>query len=112
MTDRHELGRVRAAGLSPFDIKVLSTFMETGGEFPFYVDRLKPETKAAQINGMNSLIARDLIEVDMMRSNGHRWMVRLTDEGRSLCAELEKMNAKKPVEIQMHGATPEVIKAP
>lgn len=111
LIDRHELGRMRAAGLSPFDIKVLSIFMETGGEFNFYVDRLKPETRDVQIAGMNSLIARDIIEVDTSRSNGHRWMLRLTDNGRALCAELEKMNAKKPVEVQMQGATPEVIKS-
>jgi len=108
--DRHELGRVRAAGLSPFDIKVLSTFMETGGEFPFYVDRLKPETRDAQIAGMNDLIARDLIEVDPIRSNGHRWVMRLTDNGRAICAELEKMNAKRPVEVQMQGDAPQVVK--
>src|SRR5467141_447620 len=83
-----ELGRLRAAELSPFDIKVLSTFMETGGEFPFYVDRLKPETRDSQIAGMNSLIARDLIEVITARSSGHRWVLRLTDEGRALCGEL------------------------
>lgn len=112
MIDRHALGRVRAAGLSPFDIKVLSTFMETGGEFPFYVDRLKPETRDAQLAGMNALIARDLIEVDTRRSSGHRWMLRLTDNGRAVCGELEKMSAKRPVEVQMQGDAPEVIKAP
>jgi hypothetical protein len=112
MIDRHELWRVRAAGLSPFDIKVLSTFMETGGEFPFYVDRLRPEMRDIQIAGMNALIARDIVEVDTTRSNGHRWMLRLTDNGRALCAELEKMSAKRPIEVQMQGGTPEVIKSP
>lgn len=110
MSDRFELGRIRQAGLSPFDIKVLSTFMETGGEFPFYVDRLKPETRASQIEGMNSLIARDLVEVDATRSNGHRWLMRLTGNGRAICAQLDKMNAKRPVEVQMQGETPEIIK--
>jgi hypothetical protein len=108
VSDRHGLGRVREAALSPFDIKVLSTFMETGGEFPFYVDRLRPDSRDAQITGMNSLIARDIIEVDMTRSNGHRWMMRLTDNGRGICEQLEKMNARKPVEVQMQGEMPEV----
>ena len=112
IADRHELSRLRAASLSPFDIKVLSVFMEAGGEFPFYVDRLKPTTRDAQIAGMNALISRDLIAVDTTRSNGHRWMVRLTDNGRAVCAELEKLNAKKPIEVQMQGATPELIKSP
>lgn len=109
MSDRFELNRLRVAELSPYDVKVLTTMMETGGEFPFYVDRLKPETKAMHIEGMNSLIARDVIEVDLARSGGHRWMLRLTDNGRALCAQLEEMNAKKVVAVQMHGDAPEVI---
>lgn len=104
----HELDRMRAAGLSPYDIKVLTTFMATGGEFPFYVDRLKPDVKDTHIAGMNSLIARDIVEVDATRSSGHRWMLRLTDNGRALCERLEQMNASKPVEVQMQGAVPEV----
>lgn len=103
-----ELGRLRAAGLSPFDIKVLSTFMEMGGEFPFYVDRLKPATRDLQIEGMNSLIARDVIFVDTSRSSGHRWVLCLTDNGRAICAQLEKMNAKRPVVVEMEGDTPKV----
>lgn len=109
MSDRFELDRVRTAGLSPYDIKVLSTLIETGGEFPFYVDRLKLATRDAHIAGMNALIARDIVEVDTARSSGHRWMIRLTSNGRALCEQIEKMNARKPVEVQMHGASPEVI---
>ncbi len=112
MSDRFELDRLRQAGLSPYDIKVLSTFMETGGEFPFYVDRLKDESKDLHIEGMNSLIARDIIEVDTSRSSGHRWMLRLTDNGRALCSRLEEMNARRPVEVQMHGDAAEVISKP
>lgn len=103
-----DLDRLRAASLSPFDIKVLSTAMETGGEFPFYADRLKPATKDAVIAGMNSLIERDLFAVDTARSVGHRWMLVLTDHGRAVCGELEKMNAKKPVEVTMQGDAPVV----
>jgi len=108
--DQHELGRVRQVALSPFDIKVLTTFVETGGEFPFYVDRLAPDTRDAQIAAMNSLIARDLVAVDKERSSGHRWMLRLTDNGRAVCAQLERMNAAKPVEVQMRDGVPEVVK--
>ena len=108
--NRFDLDRVRHAELSPYDIKVLSVLMETGGSFPFYVDRLKPETRDAQIAGMNSLIARDLIEVDTTQSNGHRWVLRLTDNGRAVCGQLEKMNAKRPIEVQMQGDAPEVVK--
>lgn len=109
--DQHELGRVRQVALSPFDIKVLTTFVETGGEFPFYIDRLAPDTRDAQIAAMNSLIARDLIMVDKGQTSGHRWMLRLTDNGRAVCAQLEKMNAGKPaVQVQMRDGTPEVVK--
>lgn len=109
MSDQFELGRLRAAGLSPFDIKVLSTFMTLGGEFPFYVDRLKPATRDMQITGMNSLIARDLIWVDPARSDGHRWMLCLTDNGRAVCAQLEKMSAQRSVAVEMEGTAPKVI---
>ncbi len=106
MTDRYALDRLRTMGLSPYDIKVLSTMMETGGEFPLYVDRLKLETRDTHLAAMNSMIERDLIEVDVPRSSGHRWMLRLTDNGRAVCAELEKMNARRPIEVEMHGETP------
>jgi hypothetical protein len=109
MSDRFELSRLRVAGLSPFDIKVFSTFMTTGGEFPFYVDRLKPATRDLNIAGMNLLITRDLIWVDPSRSNGHRWMLCLTDNGRAVCAQLEKMNANRPVVVEMDHDTPTVI---
>ena len=108
--DQHDLGRVRQVALSPFDIKVLTTFVETGGEFPFYVDRLAPDSRDAQVAAMNSLIARDLVVVDKERSSGHRWILRLTDNGRAVCAQLEKMNAARPVEVQMRGDVPEVVK--
>lgn len=103
-----DLDRLRSADLTPYDVKVLTTMIETGGEFPFYVDRLKPETRDYHIGGMNSMIARDLVEVDAARSSGHRWILRLTDHGRAVCAELEKMNAKRAVEVTMRGDAPVV----
>ena len=110
MSDQYELGRLRAVGLSPYDIKVLSTLMESGGEFPFYIERTAPEVRAAHVAGMDSLAKRNLIEVDENRSTVSRWILRLTDNGRAVCAQLEKMNARPLVEVQMHGTTPEVIK--
>jgi len=101
-----DLDRLRAAQLSPFDVKTLSMAIEVGGEFPFYVDRLKPETKDAVIAGMNSMIARDLLVVVTERSLGHRWVLRLTDHGRAVCAELDKMNAKKVIEVTMKDDAP------
>jgi hypothetical protein len=104
-----ELDRLRSAGLSPFDVNVLNQFMKVGGEFTFYAARLKPQTKDIVISGMNSLIARGLIEVDTNRSIDHRWMLRLTDNGRAICAKLDEMSAKPAVEVQMQGDAPRVI---
>lgn len=108
--NQFELGRIRQAQLSPYDVKVLTTMMETGGEFPFYVDRLKPEARDHHLAGMNSLIARDLIEVDPSRSQGHRWILRLTSNGRAVCEQLETMNAKSPVEVHVPVEAAELVK--
>jgi hypothetical protein len=110
VSDHRELDRVRSVGLSPYDINVLSTMMETGGEFPFYIDRVEPEMRDIHIAGMSSLANRGLIAVDEARSTTDRWILRLTDNGRAVCAQLEKMRVKPQVEVQMHGDTPEVIK--
>lgn len=108
--DKYELGRVRAVGLSPYDIKVLTVLMETGGEFPFYIERVDPKDQALHIAGMHSLALRNLIDIDQTRSTASRWIVRLTDNGRAVCTQLEKMNAKPKVEIEMHGDVPVLIK--
>ena len=106
---QHELGRVRSVGLSPYDIKVLTTMAETGGEMAFYIESTG-EMRNLHIAGMGSLANRGLIAVDEARSTPTRWVLRLTDNGRAVCGQLEKMNAKPRVEVQMHGDTPEVIK--
>lgn len=105
----HELGRLRAVALSPYDIKVLSTLVETGGEFPFYPERVAAETRAQHIAGFRSLAERDLIEIDEARSTISRWIVRLSDNGRAAYASLEKMSAKPRVEVQMDGETPRIV---
>lgn len=111
MSTPFELDRLRSAGLSPFDVNVLNQFMKVGGEFSFYVARLKPQTKDIVISGMNSLIARGLIEVDTNRSLDHRWMLRLTDNGRAVCAKLDEMSAKPAVNVTMDGRQPLVKSA-
>lgn len=111
MSDQYELGRLRAVGLSPYDIKVLTTMMATGGEFPFYIERTAPEMRALHLAGMSSLADRGLIEVDEARSTVSRWILRLTDKGRATCVQLERMNVSPTVEVRMHGDVPEVIKS-
>lgn len=99
-----ELDRLRSAALSPFDINVLKTAVEAGGEFPLYPDRLKPETRDVVVAGMNSLLARGILEIDEARSAPGRCVLRMTDHGRASYAQLEKMTVK-PVEVQMQSAT-------
>ena len=110
MTDQHGLGRLRHAGLSAFDVKVLSTMMQTGGEFGYTPGNLTKEELDRVLAGFSSLANRGLIMVDEARSTVSRWVLRLTDGGREACAQLEKMSVQPRVEVQMHGNTPEVIK--
>lgn len=111
MTNQHEMGRLRSVALSPYDINVLSTMAQTGGEFAFYIERTAPENRDRHVAGMKSLVDRGLIEIDQTRSSPTRWMLRLTASGHAVCAQLESMNAKPRVEVQMHGDTPEVVKS-
>ena len=54
---------------------------------------------------------RDLIMVDEARSTTGRIVLCLTDNGRAVCGQLEKMNAQPRIEVQMHGDVPEVVKS-
>lgn len=110
--DKHELGRVRSVGLSPYDIKVLTVMGQTGGEFPFYIERCAPEQREMHLAGMSSLANRGLIAVDEARSTTSRWILRLTDMGRAVLAQLDSMNAKPRVEVEMQGETPVVVSKP
>lgn len=112
MRDQHELGRIRSVGLSPYDIKVLTTMSETGGEFPFYIERCSPEARDLHVAGMSSLANRGLIEVDEARSTVSRWILRLTDNGRAVVSQLDKMNVQPRVEVEMRDDRPVVISKP
>lgn len=103
----HELGRLRATALSPYDIKVLTTLVQTGGEFKFYPPA---DMVAFHITAMGSMADRDLILIDEARSTTNCWVVRLSDNGRAAYAALEKMSAKPTVEVQMDGETPRIVK--
>lgn len=106
----HELGRLRAVALSPYDIKVLTTLKETGGEFPFYIERVAPETRQVHLAGMSALAERDLIEIDEARSTTARWIVRLSANGRAALESLDRMNVQPRVDVQMDGDTPRIVK--
>lgn len=111
MIDKHGLQRLRHASLSGFDVMILSNLMKAGGEFGFYTGGVAPESLPRVIAGLDSLATRDLIAVDEARSTTSRIVLRLTDHGRATCAELEKMNVKPRVEVEMHGDVPEVVKS-
>jgi len=108
--DQHGLGRLRHAGLSAFDVKVLSTLMQTVGEFGYTPGNLTKEELDRVLAGFSSLADRGLIWVDEARSTVSRWVLRLTDGGREACAQLEKMSVQPRVEVQMHGDQPEVVR--
>ena len=110
MTDQYALGRLRHAGLMAFDVKILSTLMQTGGEFGLHIEGIAEENRPRVIAGLSSLANRELILVDEARSTVSRWVLRLTDSGREACAQLEKMSVQPRVEVQMHGDTPQVVK--
>ena len=110
MTDQHELGRLRNAGLTGFDVVIMSNLMKGGGEFGFYTSGVSEEHLPRVIAGLDSLACRGLITVDERRSTTSRIVLKLTDNGRAVCSKLEEMNAKPRVEVQMHGDVPEVVK--
>lgn len=74
------------------------------------MERVTPEMRDLHIAGMSSLADRNLIVIDEARSTVNCWIIRLSDNGRAVCTQLEKMTAKPSVEVQMHGDTPEIIK--
>jgi len=108
--DQYALGRLRVAALQPFDINILSSLMKTGGEFGLLIEGVVEDKRDRVLAGLGSLCDRNLIVVDEARSTTSRIILRLTDHGRAVCAELEKMSVQPRVEVQMHGDSPEVVK--
>jgi len=110
VTDQYELGRLRHAGLSGFDVMILSNLMKAGGRFGFYTGGVAGDQLPRVIAGLGSLADRGLISVDEAQSTTSRIVLLLTANGRSVCSQLEKMSVQPRVEVQMHGDTPEVVK--
>lgn len=110
MSDQHELGRLRHAGLTGFDVMILSNLMKSGGRFGFYTGGVQEEQLPRVIAGLDAMARRNLITVDEAQSTTSRIVLVLTDNGREVCGQLEKMSVQPRVEVQMHGDTPEVVK--
>lgn len=110
MTDRHALDRIRHAALSAFDVMILTNLTKSGGEFGLYPGGIAEERLPQVMAELGSMADRDLIAVDEARSTTSRIVLKLTDYGRSVCGQLDKMSVQPRVEVQMHGDTPQVIK--
>ena len=113
MIDKHELGRLRQAAVDGFDRAVFSELMKGGGEYTYCPPNNLTKLQFDRIHaGLSSLANRGLVEIDEARSTFGQWVLRLTDNGRAVCSELERLSRQPKVEVQMHGDTPKVISKP
>ena len=90
MNSKIDRTHLRQVALTQFDIQLLSLLMRTGGEYPM------PETPEARA-GVAACGAKNLVTI--IKRNGERDRVRLTDEGRIVLAQLETMSAQPKVEV-------------
>lgn len=82
MNSKIDTAHLRQVALTGFDTQVLGLLMKCGGEYP------TPETPAARAL-LETTRAKGLIE--LVERYGERSRVRLTAEGRAVCAQLEEM---------------------
>lgn len=111
--DKHALGHLRQIQLSPFEIKTLDMVSKLGGEISWYPERVKPEVNRG-IDLMRQKQLLDLINPagqaldgdvashvsSLVAQYGTRFRLRLTDQGRSVQAQLDAMSAKPKLEVQ------------
>jgi len=81
---------LRRVGLTAFDTQVLGLLMKCGGEYPM------PQSPEA-LSRLKITCDKGLVEV-VVRF-GQRKVVRLTDEGRTVCAQLEAMSVQPKLEV-------------
>jgi hypothetical protein len=85
-----DTAHLRQVALTRFDIQLLGLLMKSGGEYPV------PETVEGRAL-VETTRAKNLVEI--VERFGERPHVRLTDEGRTVVAQLEAMNAQPKVEV-------------
>ncbi len=90
MNSKIDRAHLRQVGLTRFDIQLLSLLSKSGGEYPV------PETIEARAL-LETTRAKGLVEV--VTRFGERAFVRLTDEGRTVIAQLETMAVQPKVEV-------------
>jgi hypothetical protein len=81
---------LRQVGLTVFETKLLGLLMKSGGEYPM------PSTPEARAR-LEITRGKGLVEV--VQRFGERQFVRLTDEGRVVCAQLEAMTVQPKLEV-------------
>lgn len=97
MNQTIDRGHLRQVKLNRFDIQLLSLLFKCGGEYPY------PDTEDGQT--MVELTRQKRL-VEIVERYGERRRVRLTDEGRTVVAQLEQMAIQPKVEVNTTGALP------
>lgn len=90
MNSKINTAHLRSVGLTAFETQLLGLLMKCGGEYPM------PTTPEAR---SRLEVARRKGIVEMVERFGQRSFVRLTDEGRAVCAQLEAMAVQPKVEV-------------
>lgn len=86
-----DLAHLRKVGLNAAEVKTIGFLAKNGGETPWYPVNVKPETRAM----IDKLIEKQLVEL----ARHGRLYLRLTDQGRSVAAQLEAMDAAPKIEV-------------
>ena len=90
MNGKINTAHLRQVALTGFDTQLLWLLMQSGGEYP------APKTAEAQAL-LEMTRAKGLVEI--VQRFGARPFVRLTDEGRTVCSQLEAMAAQPKLEV-------------
>jgi hypothetical protein len=85
-----DTAHLRRVALTRFDIQLLGLLMKSGGEYPM------PETLEGRAL-LETTRGKGLVEV--VERYGERPLVRLTDEGRVVCSQLEAMAVQPKLEV-------------
>lgn len=90
MNGKIDRAHMKQVALTRFDIQLLSLLMRTGGEYAM------PDTPEAKA-GIASSAQKNLVTV--IQRPGEHPRVRLTDEGRTVLAQLEAMAVQPKIEV-------------
>lgn len=93
MTAPIDRGHLRQVGLKLSEVKTLSFLAQNGGETRWHGHIVKPETQAM----IDGLIGKQL--VTLVTRFGGAVYLRLTDQGRTVAAQLEAMSVAPKVEV-------------